>query len=169
MAKRPSKPAGAGGSAATPEPVAPAPAPANPHADLVRTHLAWGWWALAVYTTLGLVLEAAHGLKMGWYLDITNATRRLSFTLGHAHGTLLGLVNIAFAVSLPHVRLSRLAIARASFALRLATVAMPLGFVLGGLVFYGGDPGIGIALVPPSALILIIGVIVFARGFSREA
>jgi hypothetical protein len=132
---------------------------------VVRRHLAFGWWALAAYTFIGLVLEAAHGLKLGWYLDVTSATRRLSLTLGHAHGTLLGLVNIGFALSLPHAKLSEVAIARASFALRLATVLLPLGFLLGGLVFYGGDPGIAIVLVPPSAVILLVGLVTMARGF----
>lgn len=135
---------------------------------MIKRHLRFGWWALAVYTFLGLVLEAAHGLKLGWYLDLTNATRRLSFTLGHAHGTLLALVNIAFAVSIPHATLSETALARASWALRAATILMPLGFFAGGFLFYGGDPGIGIALVPPAAIVLLIGVITFARGFAKE-
>ncbi len=146
-----------------------APPPAeDARAPLVRRHLAFGWWALAIYTLLGLVLEAAHGLKLGWYLDITSATRRLSLTLGHAHGTLLGLVNIAFAVSVPHAKLSGVALARASFAIRFATILLPLGFMLGGLVVYAGDPGLGIVLVPPSAAVLIIGVVVFARGFRGQ-
>jgi hypothetical protein len=149
------------------EPAAkPSPSPEPADGELIRRHLAFGWWALAVFTTLGLVLEAAHGLKLGWYLDLTNATRRLSFTLGHAHGTLLGLVNIGFAVSIPHAKLSPVALMRASWALRAATVLMPLGFFAGGFAFYGGDPGLGIALVPPSAVILIIGVVAMARGFS---
>ena len=134
----------------------------------VRIHLAFGWWALAVFTTVGIVLEAAHGLKMQWYLDVTAATRRLSLTLGHAHGTLLALVNIAFALSLPKATLTQPARARASWALRAATVAMPLGFIAGGFNFYGGDPGIAIVLVPPSAVLLIIGVVTFARGYSSS-
>ncbi len=147
-------------------PVANAPVAGDDDA-LARKHLAFGWWALAVFTTLGLVLEAAHGLKLGWYLDLTNATRRLMFTLGHAHGTLLGLVNIAFAVSLRYTTLSPVARTRASFALRAATVLMPAGFFLGGVVFYAGDPGIAVVLVPPSAVLLIIGTIIVARGFKK--
>ena len=134
----------------------------------VRIHLAFGWWALAAFTLIGLVLEAMHGLKIGWYLDVTSATRRLSLTLGHAHGTLLALVNIAFALSLPKAKLGEVARARASFALRAATVALPLGFLAGGFNFYGGDPGIAIILVPPSALLLLIGLVTFARGYSSS-
>ncbi len=156
LAKRPQK--------AAPE------APASDAPDrYVGMHLRFGWWALAIFTIIGLGLEAMHGLKLGWYLDVTAASRRLSLTLGHAHGSLLGLVNIAFALSLPHAKLSIVAQARASFALRAATVLMPLGFLAGGFGVYGGDPGISIVLVPPSAILLIIALVTFARGFSSSA
>jgi hypothetical protein len=162
--------------------VAKRPAPAKPassekataeeatseQATYVRRHLAFGWWSLAAFALLGLVLESAHGLKLGWYLDLSNTTRRLSLTLGHAHGTLLGLVNLAFALSLQHTKMSATALGRASFALRAATILMPLGFILGGLKVYAGDPGIGIVLVPPSAVLLIIGLVSVARGFSSR-
>jgi hypothetical protein len=151
-----------------PEPSSPAPEPAPTDDPLVRRHLVWGWWTLAAFTVVGLLLELAHGTKLGWYLDVDNATRRLTFTLGHAHGTLLGLVNIAFALSLKHAKLSPLAAARASFALRLATVALPAGFLAGGFATYSGDPGLGIVLVPPSAVVLVIAMALIARGYSRK-
>jgi hypothetical protein len=132
---------------------------------MVQRHLAFGWWSLAVFTTLGLVLEAAHGLKLGWYLDLGNATRRLSFTLAHAHGTLLGLVHIAFALSLGRAKLSAAAAARASFALRAVTILLPLGFLLGGVAFYAGDPGFAIVLVPPSGALLVVALVLVARAF----
>ena len=135
---------------------------------LARKHLSFGWWSLAVFTTLGLVLEGAHGLKLGWYLDVSNAARRLSLSLGHAHGTLLGLVNIAFALSLPRAKLSATTAARASFALRAATVLMPLGFIIGGGIVYAGDPGLGIVLVPPAAALLVLAMVLIARGFSSR-
>jgi hypothetical protein len=135
---------------------------------LIRRHLAFGWWSLAVFTALGLVLEAAHGLKLGWYLDAGAATRRLSFTLAHAHGTLLGVIHIAFALSLGRIRMSDVAVARASFALRAATVLLPLGFLLGGLAFYAGDPGFAIALVPPSGALLLVALVVIARAVSSR-
>ena len=134
---------------------------------MLRKHLVFGWWAIATFTLLGLVLEAAHGLKIGWYLDLSNSTRRLAMTLGHAHGTLLGLVNIAFAVSVKHLKLSPTSLARASIALRAATVLMPLGFLIGGMFVYAGDPGIGIVLVPPAGVLLVIALIVVARGVKR--
>lgn len=134
----------------------------------VHRHLAFGWWSLAVFTALGLVLEAAHGLKLGWYLDAGAATRRLSFTLAHAHGTLLGVVHIAFALSLGRIRLSDVAVARASFALRAVTLLLPLGFLLGGIVFYAGDPGFAIALVPPAGVLLVVVLVLIARAVSTH-
>ena len=143
-----------------------AESPDGDDGGLARRHLAWGWWSLAAFTMLGLVLEAAHGLKLGWYLDVSSATRRLSFTLGHAHGTLLGLVNIAFALSLDKARLSATAAARASFALRAVTVLMPLGFILGGAVVYGGDPGLAIEYTMNLFLfhwLMILGLLSFTE------
>ncbi|HEY8174006.1 MAG TPA: hypothetical protein VIH21_13040, partial [Dehalococcoidia bacterium] len=61
--------------------------------DYARRHLRFGWWSLFVFATLGLTLEALHGFKVRAYLDVSNDTRRLMWTLAHAHGTLLGLVH----------------------------------------------------------------------------
>lgn len=144
-------------------------APAQDAGDaLVQRHMSLGWWSLAIFTLLGLALEAAHGVKLGWYLDLSNATRRLAFTLAHAHGTLLGLVNIAFAVSLGTARMTPAAAARSSFALRLATVLMPIGFLLGGTGFYAGDPGFAIVLVPPAGALLVYALFIVARAFSSR-
>lgn len=155
-----------GPDATAPDPPASTAAPANE--SMVRRHLAFGWWSLAVFTALGLVLEAAHGLKLGWYLDAGAATRRLSFTLAHAHGTLLGVVHIAFALSLGRIRISDVAVARASFALRAVTILLPLGFLLGGIAVYAGDPGFAIALVPPAGALLVVALVVIARAVSSR-
>lgn len=169
MAKRPSQKKPTDTPAPSDPVTKPPEAVALPSDDdtLLRKHLVFGWWAIAVFTLLGLALEAAHGLKIGWYLDLSNATRRLAMTLGHAHGTLLGLVNIGFAVSVKHLKLSPTSLARASIALRAATVLMPLGFLLGGMFVYAGDPGLGIVLVPPAGVLLVIALIVIARGVKR--
>ena len=67
---------------------------------LRRRHLRFGWYALLGFLILGAFLEGLHGFKAGFYLDVTHETRRLMWRLAHAHGTLLALVNIAFALSL---------------------------------------------------------------------
>ena len=68
--------------------------------DYSNRHLRFGWWALAVYVSLGIGLETMHGFKIGWYLDVGNEARRLMFTLGHFHGTMLALVNIAAGLTI---------------------------------------------------------------------
>jgi hypothetical protein len=128
-------------------------------------HLTIGWWSVFVFGALGLALETMHGLKMTVYLDVSNETRRLMWTLAHAHGTLLGLVHIAFAVSVPMLPgLSFRHQTTVSKALLWATVLLPGGFFLGGLRFYAGDPGIGIILVPPGAILLLLAAFLLARA-----
>ena len=118
-----------------------------------------------VHGALGLVLEILHGLKIGAYLDAANDTRRLMWTLAHAPGTLVGLVHIAFAVSLP--ALPALAPDRLRLVSRSLIATTPLlagGFFLGGVRFYAGDPGLGIALVPVGAVLLLLSAFHVARA-----
>lgn len=139
-------------------------------AMLVRRHLRFGWWALLVFLTLGLVLEGLHGFKLGWYLDVANETRRLMLTLGHAHGTLIALINLAFASTCAQREADRLASWRlASWWLIGAGVALPAGFLLGGLVTYGGDPGPGVVLVAIGGLMLLAAVLSVALSLSSSA
>ena len=137
---------------------------------LVTRHLRIGWWSLALFLTLGIALEAMHGFKLGWYLDLSNATRRLLLTLAHVHGTLLALVHLAFAATLAArapTPLPRAALASASLV--GAGIALPMGFLLGGLWPWGGDPGLGILLVPVGAAMLLAGVVLVAVGLAGDA
>lgn len=136
---------------------------------LARKQLRFGWFALLVFLTLGFGLELLHAFKVGAYLDVSNSTRRLMWTLAHAHGTILSLVNVAFGASLHLVpdwepRMRDLA----SACLLSATILIPGGFFLGGLYFHAGDPGIGIVLLPVGALVLFIGVLLTGRAFLRR-
>ena len=133
-----------------------------------RRHLVFGWWGLLLYLTLGLVLEALHGFKIGFYLDVEQSTRRLMWTLAHAHGTLLALVNLAFALTVERVPWSPGVLRLASRCLFAATLLMPLGFLLGGIDIRGGDPGLGIGLVALGGLILLVGVLAVARGVTTR-
>jgi hypothetical protein len=129
-------------------------------------HLRLGWWSLFGWLLLGLGLETMHGFKAGWYLDVGQETRRLMLTLAHAHGTLLGLVNIAAGVTL---KARPFAPGRASGALLAGALLLPLGFLLGGLVTNDGDPGLGIVLVPVGGLLVAFGVFGFARGQGKKS
>lgn len=133
--------------------------------SVVRRHLRFGWWSLLVFLTLGLALEVLHGFKVGAYLNLSNETRRLMWTLAHAHGTLLALVHIGFAFSVrqaSHWPVQRRAVASA--AMVGAGLFMPMGFFLGGLFVYGGDPGVGILLVPLGGAMLFVAVLSTARA-----
>ena len=145
--------------------------PPPPRPDPAGRHLRFGWWSLFVFLLLGATLETLHGFKVGFYLDVSNETRRLMWTLAHAHGALLGLVNVAAGLSLytlptlsedPRISLM-------STTLGAATVLLPAGFFAGGISFYSGDPGIGIALVPVGAACLAIAVFLMARAVTASS
>jgi predicted GNAT family N-acyltransferase len=142
---------------------------APPLDRLARKHLRFGWWSLLVFLSLGVLLEALHGFKIGYYLDVSNDARRLAFRLGHAHGTLLSLVHVAFALTLasrfaPAVRAAE----RASQLLVAATLLLPGGFLLGGVFAHAGDPGVGVFVVPLGALALFFAVMTVARHVAQS-
>ena len=131
--------------------------------SMVRRHLRLGWWSLLLFLTLGIVLESMHGFKVQWYIGEQNATRRLMWTLAHAHGTLLSLIHLAYAAAIHVTGRSFLRRhATRSWCLATATTLMPLGFFLGGLNVYEGDPGLGILLVPVGAAFLFVAVLLVA-------
>ncbi len=135
-----------------------------------RRHLRFGWWSLLLFMGLGLGLEIMHGFKLGFYLDLENETRRFMWRLAHAHGVLLGLLQIAFAATLalvPSLRGTRLRIGSA--CLIAAGVLLPGGFFLGGVYFYGADPGLGILLSPLGAVLLLAGTAVTAWSMTGPA
>jgi hypothetical protein len=137
-------------------------------AALTRHHMRIGWWGLLLFLGLGILLEAFHGFKIASYLAAENETRRLLWTLSHAHGTLLSLVNIAFALSSRGLQRSSAGErALASRCLFGATIFLPAGFFLGGAFFYAGDPGPGVLLVPLGALLLAVAVFITARAVGR--
>ena len=158
----------------------------------VRQHLRIGWWTLLLFLCLGITLEAMHGFKVAWYLNVGMETRRLMWRLAHAHGTFLSLVHIAYAATiflwanLPSGQAGksgRPAQAKREKAAQQATpwyiwpsrlligasVALPGGFFLGGVVIRGGDPGLGVLLLPIGAAMLLLAVFTVARAVTRVA
>ncbi len=142
----------------------------TPRAQTIKKNahrnLRFGWWSLLVFLSLGGALETLHGFKIGWYVDVGNETRRLMFTLAHAHGTLLALINIA--AGLTALNVNRFALRPSvSFALIWAAILLPAGFFLGGIVIYDGDPGLGVWLVPVGAILLFYSVARIALDLSK--
>lgn len=130
-------------------------------------NLRFGWWSLLVFLSLGAVLESLHGFKVGWYVNVDNEMRRLMFTLAHAHGTALAVVNILAALTARNVQNFELR-SSVSFGLIWSGILFPLGFFLGGVVTYGGDPGLGIWMVPVAAVLLFYSVLVLALDISTR-
>ena len=128
-------------------------------------NLCFGWWSLLVFASLGLLLEALHGFKIRGYVDVSNETRRLMWTLAHAHGTLLSVVHVVFGLCLmTFPDLSARNLRLISTSLIAASIVLPTGFFLGGIAFYSGDPGLGVLLVPAGAVLLLTAVFCIARG-----
>jgi hypothetical protein len=135
--------------------------------DYARRHTRFGWWSLLLFAGLGFLLETLHGFKVPAYVHAANEARRLTWTLAHAHGALLGVIHILFGLSLrvrPEFgRANRTLISRCLVG---ATILLPGGFFLGGIAIYGGDPGLGTLLVPAGATLLLIALFLMGRASS---
>ena len=105
---------------------------------------------------------------IGW-LPTQWSMRRLVWRLAHAHGTLLSLVNIGFALTIARVTGSAGRLLVASRCLIGGSILLPGGFFLGGLVVYGADPGLGILLVPVGALLLFVAVLCTALSLGARS
>ena len=128
-------------------------------------HLRLGWWMLLGSIGLGLGLALLRASGTDAYLHPENTTRRLMWTLAHAHGALLALLHVLYGAGLrlaPRLGASRPRLA--SLALTAASLLLPGGFFLGGVTFYGGDPGLGVLAVPLGAVCLLAAVVLIARG-----
>jgi hypothetical protein len=132
-------------------------------------HVRWGWWLLFWFVALGVALEVQHGLKLGFLLDLSNETRRLMWRLAHAHGTLVGLLHLSFAGCAQRWNAHSKRLAWASRCLTIASVLLPLGFFLGGIIVYEGDPWIGVLLVPAGALLLTIAMLLVALEAGKRS
>ncbi len=137
--------------------------------DVTQRNRSFGWWSLLCWLSLGMVLESMHGFKVGWYLYVVNDARRLQLSLAHTHGTLIALVNLAFAVAARAPGESTNGLERAGWCLRWAGMLMPAGFLLGGVFAMGPDPGFAIVLVPIGGLLLFAGVLLTARSMGFPA
>jgi hypothetical protein len=118
---------------------------------------------------MGLALETLHGFKVSLYLDVSQEMRRLMWTLAHAHGALLGLVHLGFVQALERApgwpgRDAKLA----SRELIAAGILLPLGFFLGGVWIFDGDPSPAVLLSPVGGAMLIVAVFLTASAVTRH-
>ncbi len=153
--------------------------PTEARGAIVTRHMVIGWWSLLIFVVLGLVLESMHGFKVAWYVNSGEPeTTRLMMRLAHAHGTFLSLVHLAFAWTVSQATgFQGRSRSVASRSVQAAGILVPAGFLLAGLPGFvktgglrlgvlGGDPGLGIVLVPIGALLLILALYLVARGAS---
>ncbi len=109
----------------------------------------------------GLLLESFHGFKFAAYLMEPN--RRLTWTLAHAHGTLLSVVCLVLWMLIPRLSISA---GRANLAAKLfasGAMVLPLGFLAGGLLAFESDPGIPVIVVPVGALLCATSIALLLR------
>lgn len=143
--------------------------PAGPEVHpYARRHVRFGWWSLLVFALLGLVLELLHGFKIGFYLDVENETRRLMWTLAHAHGVLLGVLHLAFGFAIQLGFMAERVLRSTSRLLLASSVLLPGGFFLGGATVFGGDPNPAVLVTPLGALALLVALGLAARGAAPE-
>ena len=143
-------------------------------ARCVQRHIRFGWWSLLTFVALGILLESLLAYKVTWYLgeDYENI-RRLMWRLAHAHGTLLSLVHLLFAmtVHLLPATISQRGARFASPCFIAASFLLPGGFFLGGIFTFEqhADPGLGIFLVPVGALLMVVAVSLTALGVTKAS
>lgn len=131
-----------------------------------RACLVFGWSLVAAFMLLGLTLELFHLVKAPFYLDLR--LRRELWTLAHTHGTLLGLVNIGFALTAERCLAEVDARRQSSRTLRIGSLLMPFGFLLGGVGNTEEDPSLFIVLVPIGAFLVIHATGSLALGAWRR-
>jgi hypothetical protein len=139
-------------------------APRDPNAAaLASLTIRFGLWSLLAYLALGMALEAMHGFKVAWYLEFE--TRRLLWTLAHAHGVLVSILTIGFGLMLQRSAETAAWHRAVSAALLAAVVLLPGGFLLGGIYVYDGDPGPGVLLSPIGGALLFAAVLITALRY----
>lgn len=131
----------------------------DPHC---RACLRYGWTAVAAFLLLGLFLESLHLIKASFYMDLR--IRQELWTLAHAHGTLLAVLNLLFALSGEHCIVSERARQLGSQAMRAGALLVPVGFFLGGIGTYEGDPSLFVVFVPIGAVLVFLATAQLAWG-----
>ncbi|MBK7974671.1 MAG: hypothetical protein IPK07_15805 [Deltaproteobacteria bacterium] len=139
--------------------------PSEPMDPACLACLRLGWTMIAVFLVGGLVLESFHFVKLPFYED--SRLRRELWTLAHAHGTLLGAINVIFALTAARHMSEGARRARAAALLRFGAPLVPVGFFLGGFGAAEGDPSLFVVLVPIGGGLCAVAVAMLARDLLR--
>lgn len=109
---------------------------------------------------MGMWLEALYGLRAEGFHD--DPLRREFLRLGHAHGGLLALVNLAMGSALTRLGTPDAWATRIRLAAWIGGLAVGVGFVGGGLWHGPTDPGPIVLVVPAGALMLVASLVATA-------
>ncbi|KIG16439.1 hypothetical protein DB30_04483 [Enhygromyxa salina] len=115
---------------------------------------------VALFLATGLWLEAMYGLRAEGWID--DPLRREFLRLGHAHGGLLEIVNIALAWALERLNTPAGWARKIRGAALLGAALVGLGFMLGGLLHGPTDPGPPVLAVPAGAMLLLSSLVATA-------
>jgi hypothetical protein len=130
-------------------------------------HLRLSLGCIAVFLAMGLWLEAMMGLRARGWMDDT--LRREFLRLGHAHGGLLGLVNVALAWAMARLRTPPAWAARIRLAALSGALLVAFGFIAGGLWHGPTDPGPAVLAVPAGAMLVLTAIVAVAMVRPDEA
>ncbi len=123
-------------------------------------HLRLSIALIAIFLAMGLWLEAMIGLRAEGWVD--DPLRREFLRLGHAHGALLGLVNVALAWGSERLQTPDPWAPRIRLAALVGATLVGVGFVAGGLLHGPTDPGLPILVVPAGALMVLTASVAVA-------
>ena len=111
---------------------------------------------LAIFLASGLWLEAMIGLRAAGWVD--DPLRREFLRLGHAHGGVLALANLAIAWSIGQLATPEPWAGKIRVAALVGALLVGAGFMAGGLTHGPTDPGPPILVVPAGALLMLAAV-----------
>jgi peptidoglycan/LPS O-acetylase OafA/YrhL len=126
----------------------------------VDRHLRLSLGLIAVFTAMGLWLEAMFGLRAEGWVD--DPLRREFLRLGHAHGAALGILNVALAWAMRRLKTPDGWARRIRLAAWLGAIAVGVGFVGGGIWHGATDPGPLVLCVPAGAMMVIAATLAVA-------
>jgi hypothetical protein len=114
-----------------------------------------GFLGIVIWMSFGLLLEGFIGFRVSAYMS--NVVRRELFQLAHTHGTLLNILLLITVLALNNRLISMNSFPL--WVLRIGTILMPIGFLLGGIWIRGEEPNSLIFLAPIGGIMVIFGMI----------
>jgi hypothetical protein len=119
-----------------------------------------------MFLAAGLWLEAMIGLRAAGWVD--DPLRREMLRLGHAHGAILGVLNLAIGWVIVRLQTPEPWAPRIRLAAWLGALCVGVGFFGGGLWHGASDPGPLVLIVPAGALMLLASCVSVVLVRARE-